>query len=69
MTLPVLGRGMLIKRAFTRNRPTLLSLNRFERKKNAALAISAFALLKAKFGDHPELKHARLVIAGESSHS
>ncbi|KAF9009564.1 glycosyltransferase family 4 protein [Cyathus striatus] len=45
-------------------RPTLLSLNRFEKKKNAALAIEAFALLKATASHKPELRNMRLVLAG-----
>ncbi|CDO71889.1 hypothetical protein BN946_scf184940.g36 [Trametes cinnabarina] len=48
------------------DRPTLLSLNRFEQKKNAGLAIDSFALLRAKLasspGDHP--RKLRLVLAG-----
>ncbi|CAL1703269.1 unnamed protein product [Somion occarium] len=46
------------------DRPTLLSLNRFERKKNAALAINAFARLREKVSTTPHLKSMRLVIAG-----
>ncbi|KAG5653372.1 hypothetical protein H0H81_000873 [Sphagnurus paluster] len=45
--------------------PTLLSLNRFEAKKNAALAIQAFAKLKAS----SKLDKIRLVIAGTISSS
>ncbi|KAF9453679.1 glycosyltransferase family 4 protein [Macrolepiota fuliginosa MF-IS2] len=41
-------------------RPTLLSLNRFERKKNAALAIEAFAIVKSRLST----KDVRLVLAG-----
>ncbi|KNZ79958.1 Alpha-1,3-mannosyltransferase ALG2 [Termitomyces sp. J132] len=41
-------------------KPTLVSLNRFERKKNAALAVRAFASLKSKLA----LKAFRLVLAG-----
>lgn len=44
-------------------KPTLLSLNRFERKKNAALAVRAFAGLKAKFATKP----LRLVLAGKGN--
>ncbi|KIJ63379.1 glycosyltransferase family 4 protein [Hydnomerulius pinastri MD-312] len=48
----------------TSQRPTLISLNRFEMKKNAALAIEAFALLR----DKPSVSHIsqnmRLVLAG-----
>ncbi|OBZ75549.1 Alpha-1,3/1,6-mannosyltransferase ALG2, partial [Grifola frondosa] len=43
------------------SRPTLLSLNRFERKKNAALAIDSFALLRHELSPNCDL---RLVIAG-----
>ncbi|KAK2460689.1 hypothetical protein APHAL10511_007159 [Amanita phalloides] len=45
-------------------RPTLLSLNRFEKKKNAALAIRAFALLRPKLALRSEYKNVRLVLAG-----
>jgi alpha-1,3/alpha-1,6-mannosyltransferase len=49
-------------------RPTLISLNRFEKKKNTALAIEAFALLRERLdagsGDISS-KRLRLVIAGE----
>ncbi|KAF5349523.1 hypothetical protein D9756_008993 [Leucocoprinus leucothites] len=41
-------------------RPTLLSLNRFEKKKNAALAVEAFARLKKT----PSIEGLRLVLAG-----
>ncbi|KAJ7093106.1 mannosyltransferase [Mycena epipterygia] len=47
--------------AVTSGVPTLLSLNRFEKKKNAALAMSAFAKLRPRV---PELKNMRLVLAG-----
>ncbi|OJA19902.1 hypothetical protein AZE42_07028 [Rhizopogon vesiculosus] len=42
-------------------RRTLLSLNRFEMKKNAALAIEAFAILRNK---DPNTSDVRLVLAG-----
>ncbi|KDR81960.1 hypothetical protein GALMADRAFT_90454 [Galerina marginata CBS 339.88] len=42
-------------------RPTFLSLNRFEGKKNVMLALKAFGLLKSK---RPDLGHWRLVLAG-----
>ncbi|KAF6758634.1 alpha-1,3-mannosyltransferase ALG2 [Ephemerocybe angulata] len=42
------------------NRPTLISLNRFEGKKNIALALESFAKFKSR-GSHPTL---RLVLAG-----
>lgn len=45
------------------DRPTLVSLNRYEKKKNAALAIDAFALVKK------ENAGLRLVVAGESPFS
>ncbi|KAI0699672.1 alpha-1,3-mannosyltransferase ALG2 [Cytidiella melzeri] len=45
-------------------RPTLLSLNRFEKKKNAALAIDAFAMLLKKLPSDTPLQHMRLVLAG-----
>ncbi|KAJ7632293.1 mannosyltransferase [Roridomyces roridus] len=41
--------------------PTLLSLNRFEGKKNAALAIQAFAKLRKRVAELPKM---RLVLAG-----
>ncbi|XP_006458634.1 hypothetical protein AGABI2DRAFT_65105 [Agaricus bisporus var. bisporus H97] len=41
--------------------PTLLSLNRFEKKKNAALAIEAFVIMKAR----EPTQALRLVLAGE----
>ncbi|KAM6500981.1 glycosyltransferase family 4 protein [Amanita muscaria] len=44
------------------DQPTLLSLNRFEKKKNVALAINAFALLLRK--TRIEYRNLRLVIAG-----
>jgi alpha-1,3/alpha-1,6-mannosyltransferase len=50
-----------------RNRPTLISLNRFEKKKNTALAIEAFALLRTKLGKSSSMNDLRLVIAGWSS--
>ncbi|KXN91966.1 Alpha-1,3/1,6-mannosyltransferase ALG2 [Leucoagaricus sp. SymC.cos] len=43
------------------SRPTLLSLNRFEKKKNAALAVKSFALLKRK---SLSARGLRLVLAG-----
>ncbi|KAI0078979.1 glycosyltransferase family 4 protein [Panus rudis PR-1116 ss-1] len=46
------------------NRPTLLSLNRFEKKKNTALAIQAFARLRKNIATTPHLTNMRLVIAG-----
>ncbi|KAK7688885.1 hypothetical protein QCA50_007576 [Cerrena zonata] len=48
----------------TSDRPTLLSLNRFEKKKNASLAIEAFARLRKKVEGTPHLNSMRLVIAG-----
>ncbi|KAF9050772.1 mannosyltransferase [Hymenopellis radicata] len=41
------------------SRPTFLSLNRFEKKKNAALAVSSFAVAFSSLSDRP-----RLVLAG-----
>ncbi len=49
------------------DRPTLLSLNRFEKKKNAALAVDAFALLHKKLSADSPLNRLRLVLAGEHS--
>ncbi|KAH9948131.1 alpha-1,3-mannosyltransferase ALG2 [Amylocystis lapponica] len=51
----------------TSHRPTLLSLNRFEKKKNAALAINAFALLRKKLAEDSASsppQDIRLVLAG-----
>ncbi|KAI0062067.1 alpha-1,3-mannosyltransferase ALG2 [Artomyces pyxidatus] len=50
----------------TSDRPTFLSLNRFEKKKNAALAIESFALLKKQLANEgrADFKVSRLVIAG-----
>ncbi|TFK31990.1 alpha-1,3-mannosyltransferase ALG2 [Crucibulum laeve] len=48
----------------TSDRPTLLSLNRFEKKKNVGLAIEAFARLQPKIANNPNLQDMRLVIAG-----
>ncbi|KAJ7070364.1 alpha-1,3-mannosyltransferase ALG2 [Mycena belliarum] len=47
--------------AITSDVPTLLSLNRFEKKKNAALAVTSFAKLRPRV---PELTNMRLVLAG-----
>ncbi|KAF8121892.1 hypothetical protein EV363DRAFT_1362066, partial [Boletus edulis] len=44
--------------------PTLISLNRFEMKKNAALAIEAFALLRDKASTQHLTCNMRLVLAG-----
>ena len=44
------------------DRPTLVSMNRFEKKKNAALAVNAFALLRSR--NHNKLHNLRLVLAG-----
>lgn len=50
-----------------RDRPTLISLNRFEAKKNAALAIKAFAKLKSdSMVDSARFSQLRLIIAGAS---
>ncbi|RPD60960.1 mannosyltransferase [Lentinus tigrinus ALCF2SS1-7] len=46
------------------NRPTILSLNRFEQKKNHALAIDSFALLRQKTEAGSSTKNIRLVLAG-----
>ncbi|KAJ3771265.1 glycosyltransferase family 4 protein [Lentinula raphanica] len=42
-------------------RPTLLSLNRFEKKKNVALAVEAFARIRAQ---EPDSSNLRLVLGG-----
>ena len=44
--------------------PTLLSLNRFERKKNAALAMKSFAAIRPKIATQPGYKNMRLILAG-----
>ncbi|RDB19381.1 Alpha-1,3/1,6-mannosyltransferase ALG2 [Hypsizygus marmoreus] len=44
--------------------PTLLSLNRFEKKKNAALAIESFAALRSKYSAPTISQNMRLVLAG-----
>ncbi|KAG7094231.1 hypothetical protein E1B28_007837 [Marasmius oreades] len=48
--------------AISSNRPTLVSLNRFEKKKNAALAVDAFALIRSR--NQNNLQNMRLVLAG-----
>ncbi|KAF8121627.1 hypothetical protein EV363DRAFT_1561100 [Boletus edulis] len=48
----------------SREQPTLISLNRFEMKKNAALAIEAFALLRDKASTQHLTRNMRLVLAG-----
>ncbi|KAF9460322.1 alpha-1,3-mannosyltransferase ALG2 [Collybia nuda] len=50
--------------AVASDRPTLLSLNRFEKKKNAALAIEAFAGMKSKLPSHSKSQNMRLILAG-----
>lgn len=47
-----------------RERPTLLSLNRFEKKKNAALALKAFALIQNSLSVSQLDEPLRLVLAG-----
>src|ERR1700677_2955686 len=50
-----------------RDRPTVISFNRFEKKKNVALAIDAFALFKqqlAKVEALNSLQNLRLVVGG-----
>ena len=49
------------------DRPTLISLNRFEAKKNVALAIQSFAKLQTDPMVKPsKFKQLRLVIGGRS---
>ncbi|KAF8129205.1 hypothetical protein EV363DRAFT_1169241, partial [Boletus edulis] len=50
------------------DQPTLISLNRFEMKKNAALAIEAFALLRDKASTQHLTRNMRLVLAAQSSY-
>ncbi|KAF9071839.1 alpha-1,3-mannosyltransferase ALG2 [Rhodocollybia butyracea] len=47
--------------AITSERPTLISLNRFEKKKNAALAVEAFARIRGRDSNASNL---RLVLGG-----
>src|SRR4051812_35815136 len=52
---------------FRRSRRTIISINRFERKKNIALAIHAFAHLREfKLVSEAEFDGLRLIIAGTS---
>lgn len=48
------------------DRPTLLSLNRFEKKKNTALAVDSFALFRRRLSEQSSIpmETLRLVIAG-----
>ncbi|KAI0373173.1 alpha-1,3-mannosyltransferase ALG2 [Pilatotrama ljubarskyi] len=46
------------------DRPTLLSVNRFESKKNAALAIHSFAALRKRSSPDASSRKPRLVLAG-----
>jgi glycosyltransferase involved in cell wall biosynthesis len=51
----------------SRDRPTLVSLNRFEAKKNIKLALTAFKKLETDaLIDREVFRSLRLVIAGES---
>lgn len=51
----------------SRDRPTLVSLNRFEAKKNIKLALTAFKKLETDaLVDRAVFRSLRLVIAGES---
>ncbi|KAJ3779440.1 hypothetical protein GGU11DRAFT_836395 [Lentinula aff. detonsa] len=45
------------------NRPTLISLNRFEKKNNVALAVEAFARIRAQ---EPDSTNLRLVLGGST---
>jgi alpha-1,3/alpha-1,6-mannosyltransferase len=50
----------------SRDQPTLLSLNRFEEKKNVALAIKAFSRLQTSNLLSPDqFTKLRLVVGGE----
>ena len=65
--VPFFVRALCVRYRVPRDRPTFLSLNRFEKKKNVALAIDAFALFKQEFvkaGNHEPLQSPRLVIGG-----
>ncbi|KAI5118332.1 hypothetical protein M0805_006614 [Coniferiporia weirii] len=46
------------------DRPTLLSLNRFEKKKNVALALKSFALLRQNASASASTRNLRLILAG-----
>ena len=50
----------------SRDRPTILSFNRFEKKKNVALAIDAFALFKQRLAkaESSSLQNLRLIVGG-----
>lgn len=51
----------------SRDRPTLVSLNRFEAKKNIKLALTAFKKLETDaLVEREVFRSLRLVIAGES---
>ncbi|KAF8061737.1 mannosyltransferase [Lyophyllum atratum] len=50
--------------AVTSHDPTLISLNRFEEKKNVALAVKSFAALKTKQTSSAHIQRLRLVLAG-----
>lgn len=51
------------------DRLTLLSLNRFEKKKNAVLAVEAFAGMKSKLPPHSKSQNMRLVLAGKHQYT
>jgi hypothetical protein len=53
--------SLLLRLAIFSDCPTLLSLNRFEGKKNIILALQAFSMLLDRRGD---LSNLRLVLAG-----
>jgi alpha-1,3/alpha-1,6-mannosyltransferase len=53
-----------VHKRLSRQRPTLISLNRFEMKKNATLAIEAFTLLRDKASVQQLSRNMRLVLAG-----
>jgi len=51
----------------TSDRPTLVSLNRFEKKKNVALAVEAFSMIRQQLTAQDKacgLDKLRLVLAG-----
>ena len=58
---------MCFRFRLARTCPTLISLNRFEKKKNAALAIEAFAMVLEQLTQEDKMKGyggLRLVLAG-----
>jgi len=62
---------LFLPNVVVRDRPTILSFNRFEKKKNVALAIDAFALFKqqtVKVATRNSLRNLRLIVGGGYDH-